>query len=327
MARRTVRLPNGPGRPAGTRWEPAAGGRRSLALATIVVLALLAGEADTASPPAAAAEPESFVVSCYDAVRDIVQETLISECRGRILSKEEAAEIRMRQQERIKRQIDEAATSTMPGKRLKGVGSGFFIDTGGMLMTNRHVVKNCPTIVILSTDGRRGEAFLVAADADHDLAVVRTDLKPQAIAPFAMGPIEYANRTVAAIGYPNQGLPPIKPMLSPGKGVERRELAPGLPVAVIKADIRQGNSGGPLLDVTTGSVIGVVFAKIDTPGMYRKTGEVIRDVGFAVPHDVVVRFLHEHGISFLMPRSPQVPAAGELLDAARPYVARIECWQ
>src|SRR5258708_17234673 len=70
---------------------------------------------------------------------------------------------------------------------------------------------------------------------------------------------------------------------------------PGGDRLVFKGDVRHGKSGGPLFDAS-GLVIGVVHAKLDSPQLYRQTGRVVVDVGFAIPAGAAARFVARHGV-------------------------------
>jgi S1-C subfamily serine protease len=107
----------------------------------------------------------------------------------------------------------------------------------------------------------------------------------------------------------------------------KKMLALGFEVAVVKADIRKGNSGGPLLDARTGAVLGVVFAKIDTPRVYQKTGDLVRNEGYAIPTDVALSFLRANGVGYRLLDPAKKSKPGNLVDRAKAYVARIECWK
>src|ERR1700676_818920 len=61
--------------------------------------------------------------------------------------------------------------------------------------------------------------------------------------------------------------------------------------------VRGGNSGGPALD-EKGVAVWCRYAKINTPAMYKKTGIVIKDIGFAIPNRTILDFLRRNGIAF-----------------------------
>jgi S1-C subfamily serine protease len=138
-----------------------------------------------------------------------------------------------------------------------GIGSGFVLP-GGIVVTNRHVVEQPRRVTVNTWDGRSLEAEVTGIAVDSDLAVLQlsgaVDLP---VAELRETPVE-PDETVLAVGYPDGG----PATVSAGRVVSLvdGELL-GEPTDVIRvdADIRQGNSGGPLLD-EQGRVVGVVFA-------------------------------------------------------------------
>jgi serine protease Do len=64
----------------------------------------------------------------------------------------------------------------------------------------------------------------------------------------------------------------------------------------IDADIRRGNSGGPVID-DRGYVVGVVSAKVNTPAMFQRTGQVMRDIGLIIRQDRALRFLERFNVA------------------------------
>lgn len=156
-----------------------------------------------------------------------------------------------------------------------GTGSGFVLP-GGVVVTNRHVVQRPRAVTLNTWDGRSLEAEVRGIAIDSDLAVLRlVDDEPDLpTATLRDAPVELGEQVLAA-GYPDGG--PIT--VSTGRVVDRVDgEVLGEPADVLRVDarIRQGNSGGPLLD-EQGRVVGVVFA-LEVP-----TGH-----GLAVPVEVLL---------------------------------------
>jgi S1-C subfamily serine protease len=131
---------------------------------------------------------------------------------------------------------------------------------------------------------------------------------------------------VATVGYPVHGLPLIEPFLTVGT-MAAADSPDGPSRFAIRADVRPGNSGGPVLD-EYGQVVGVVTAKIDTVRVYQRTGQDIQKVGFAIATGPVLEFLRQSGIEpSPAEASPILGMGEELLGKARQFTVRVGCWQ
>ena len=263
------------------------------------------------------------VVNCHDAVHDIVQRKLASRCDGAIVTPEEAAAIRGRRANAIRRAL-EPVPAAVPGRRVTGIGTGFFVAEAGQFLTNNHVIAGCAAISVTTSTGRTVTAALIGADEENDLAVLDANMAAPATASFRVTVDRSGQEAITFVGYPNQGIPPIKPMLT--TGVILHGPPTDEPNFRIYADVRRGNSGGPVID-KRGRVVGVIFAKIDTVKVYERTGSVIRHVGVAVKNDVVLEFLDRHAVAYRHATANTMLTDDQILDTARAYVARIGCWQ
>ncbi len=155
------------------------------------------------------------------------------------------------------------------GCRQFGVGSGFVLP-GGIVVTNRHVVDEPRQVTVNTWDGRTIEAEVSGLAVDSDLAILRLSTDEELPeAQLRTEPVE-PGEPIVAVGYPGGG--PSTVTAGVVRGLVDGELL-GEPADVIQidAEIRQGNSGGPVLD-REGRVVGVVFAVDAASGL-----------GFAVP--------------------------------------------
>lgn len=146
-------------------------------------------------------------------------------------------------------------------------GTGFVIGQERML-TNAHVVAGTERVVVEQGDELL-EATVMAYDPQRDLAVLDVPGLDRAVLTWAGEELD-SGTDVVAVGYPLDG----GLTFSPGRIqtdftlrgpdiYDSQTVTRG--VYTVLADIRSGNSGGPLLD-TTGQVVGVVFgAAIDRP--------------------------------------------------------------
>lgn len=157
-------------------------------------------------------------------------------------------------------------------------GSGF-VAADGLVVTNAHVVAGVSEPTVIDRSGAR-DATVVWFDPGLDLAVLRTD-------GLAGEPLDLNPRSVPAgtgavvLGYPQgQGFTASPAAVLDSFTARGRDIynqrATERNIHAINADVRRGNSGGPLLDVD-GSVIGVIFAQSSTQD----------NVGYALTPDQV----------------------------------------
>ncbi len=147
---------------------------------------------------------------------------------------------------------------------LKGTlrGAGFMVDAArGWVMTNAHVVARSPSRVEVSGHGGRfHDARKVYVDPHLDIAIV--ELPPSAraglaAAPLDCGPAPGVGHPVGAFGHPwNLKYTGTRGIVS---GTASRAAGEMLQT---DAPINGGNSGGPLISLETGRIVGVNTAQI-----------------------------------------------------------------
>ena len=174
--------------------------------------------------------------------------------------------------------------------RIQGMGSGFFIDAEGHVVTNNHVVGDAKKIEVMMKDGEIYEAELVGKDPKTDLALlkVKSDKKFPFVR-FGTSANAKVGDWVIALGSPfGLGHTATTGIVS----ARGRDIGAGPydDFLQIDAPINKGNSGGPTFNVR-GEVIGVNTAIISPTG-------VSAGIGFAVPSDMaksVIAQLREKG--------------------------------
>jgi len=139
---------------------------------------------------------------------------------------------------------------------IKGYGSGFFISSDGLAVTNRHVIENCSTIDITMTDGTVYESVaMVDANFEFDLALLRVDGTGFSYLELGDSSALKQGQRVYAIGNP-QGL---SNTMSEGIVSNVKRVIDGMEYVQISVPIASGSSGGALLD-EYGKIVGVTTA-------------------------------------------------------------------
>jgi putative serine protease PepD len=148
------------------------------------------------------------------------------------------------------------------GQKSQAEGTGFVIDTKGDIMTAEHVVAGASSITVRFADGSTAKATLVGKpDKSTDTAVIHVDVPSSKLHPLALGDSAdvQPGQTVVAIGSPFG----LTETMTAGivSAVNRTITAPNQfsITGAIQTDaaINHGNSGGPLIDVNTNTVVGV----------------------------------------------------------------------
>ncbi len=146
-----------------------------------------------------------------------------------------------------------------------GAGSGWIIDSDGIIVTNNHVVEGAKRVIVELADGRtfQAEPDDICRDPLTDLAIIKIDAKDLPAASLGDSTQLRVGDWVVALGNPL------------GRGLRAKEgTVSGLKVSLAvdqgqtlddlietSAAINPGNSGGPLANMR-GQVIGITSAKI-----------------------------------------------------------------
>lgn len=172
----------------------------------------------------------------------------------------------------------------------QALGSGFFWDTNGNIVTNNHVVDGATKIDVTTSDGTTVPATIVGQDPYSDLAVIKVSLPASEIHPVTMGDSTQVKvgEIAIAIGNPYgfEGSMSVGNISGlgrelPSSQVDQNSGATYSIPDVIQTDasINPGNSGGVLVNIE-GQVMGVTSAIESNSGS--SSG-----VGFAIPAEIV----------------------------------------
>jgi 2-alkenal reductase len=159
-----------------------------------------------------------------------------------------------------------------------GVGSGVIYDSGGWILTNRHVVQGNGQLDVELNDGRVFTGTVYGIDTLTDLAIVKIEGTDLPAATVGSSDALKVGQLVVAIGsplgtYSNSVTSGI--VSATGRTITTQDGQNLNNLIQTDAAINPGNSGGPLLDAT-GAVVGINTAiAADSNG-----------IGFAIPIDI-----------------------------------------
>ena len=201
----------------------------------------------------------------------------------------------------VKENVDRVGEAVVLVRTPVGLGSGFFINSAGYIITNEHVVSGEYNITV--TQFRRGpnglekiqfnKVRIVALDSRIDLALLKIeDAGPTLFPTVSLGAADTLNdgQTVFAIGSP-LGL---DRTVSQGIVSARTRPLDGQLYIQTTTQINPGNSGGPLFNLR-GEVVGVNNMKAMEVG--------IEGLNFAIPVTVLQDFLRHRDAFAFDPRN------------------------
>jgi serine protease Do len=166
------------------------------------------------------------------------------------------------------------------------LGTGFLLGPR-LIATVEHVVDGARTIRLVRSGRSLGTATVIGSDAARDLALLRTS-EPINGYRFKLSPRAPAlGEDVAALGFPRglplsvtRGLVSGSDRTIPIEGINRRKLVQ------TDAALNHGNSGGPLISLDSGQVVGLVDLGLEGNGL-----------AFAVSSQVAKPLLHAWAVS------------------------------
>ncbi len=164
-------------------------------------------------------------------------------------------------------------------KQVMGTGSGFIIDSKGIVITNAHVVNDADTVIVKLNDQREIQAEVLGVDKRTDVAVLK--IKADNLPKVTIGdPSKLkVGEWVAAIGSPFglESTMTVGVVSALGRNLPQENYVPFIQTDVA---INPGNSGGPLFN-TVGEVVGI------NSQIYSRTGGYM-GLSFAIPIDVAI---------------------------------------
>lgn len=216
-----------------------------------------------------------------------------------------------------------AKRAEAPSTHESSSGTGIFATATGDILTNAHVVSECSTISVTSSDHTSAPGNVIARDQTNDLALVRTKLNPPQFAVFK--PSIRLGEGIAVYGYPLSNYLSSSGNFTVGNVTALAGLGDDSRYVQISAPVQPGNSGGPVLD-QAGNVVGVVTSKLNALKIMSDTqGDIAQNVNFAIKSSVASNFLESNGIKFAATVADTPMQAPDLADRARLTAVFIRC--
>ena len=179
------------------------------------------------------------------------------------------------------------------GSAISG-GSGFIVDGGKKVVTNRHVIDGGKEFAIRTGLGEVIKAKVIYISQTDDIAVLELDkaLPADRSIPNNAYSKPRVGRNVVVMGYPlwyilGQG----SPSLTNGIVSKRTGMRDDLGTFQLTAKVNKGNSGGPVFDMS-GNVVGITVGKLDSKRIQDEEGFVPEDVNFAIHVDRLPKIIN-----------------------------------
>lgn len=182
-----------------------------------------------------------------------------------------------------------------------GSGSGFFISSDGLAVTNYHVAANSSKLYVTTSDGTvYKDVKIIDADINNDLALLKVNGGTFPYLEMGDSSTIKQGQTVYAIGSPIG----LQNTLSQGLISNTKRVLDGLEYFQISAQIYHGSSGGALIN-DNGQVIGVTTAGFSDAGA---------DLNLAVPINKVKELDRSSSSNLFIWSNTMYPGFEDLLD-------------
>jgi serine protease Do len=189
---------------------------------------------------------------------------------------------RLSRQPEVKTFKDSVVTIEWDGVK----GTGFNIDSEGLIVTNEHVVENANKVKVHFNTGKSYVGKVTLKDPALDLAIIDIEANNLPVLPIASEQEwrKWQGERIIFIGNPLA----FTQIANEGTIVGEVVLKDwDVPVMVVEAPIYKGNSGSPIIN-QDGEVIGVIFATLQNPSI--DTKEII---GVATPAYYIDKILQK----------------------------------
>lgn len=188
----------------------------------------------------------------------------------------------------------QAATGPAPGNRVDeqnemprlSSGSGFFVSTSGLILTNLHVVRECARIKV----SNHGPAEVLRVSTELDLAVLLVRQPGDQNTAIIRNTPPPLGSSIVAGGFPLSDIFDSQFTVAFGQVTGRRGLKGTENRFSMSVPVQPGNSGGPVVN-EKGEVVGIAVAKLDDSVMMEVAGTTGANFSFAVDPAAASEFL------------------------------------
>ena len=194
-------------------------------------------------------------------------------------------------------------------------GTGFFVTRSGHIVTNHHVIEGCNAVKV-SFKGDEIEAKVLAIDKMNDLAIIKSNIKPNKVYSVSREDAALLEDIIIA-GFPLGKK--VSSSIKTSKGSITALSGYGDNYSEFQTDaaLNQGNSGGPIMN-QKGNVVGVAVAAFG-----KKKG--VESFNFGIKSSTLTTFAKANKVTFESPnyRDMSNKDLGNLITEATVY---LECW-
>ena len=185
-------------------------------------------------------------------------------------------------------------------------GTGFFVAPAGLLVTTRHVVAGCPGVLVWTDGGRLYRARVIASDAQRDLALLSVKGRRREYAASRYRDDLRRGQRIMTVGFGVVATNPKEAVFARGTFVRREVMPAGYRILIVRANLRPGDSGAPVID-RSGFLLGMVVGRLADRS----------DLGVVITAGEINRFLSRKGAEGLAREPANSRTGGPSAPVAR----------
>ena len=171
--------------------------------------------------------------------------------------------------------------------KYSATGSGFWISRDGWLLTNAHVVGSSASVDLCDATGAKLTARVVKSDPVKDLALLKVETTRTTWLPIYGGGDPPVGTPVFTAGYPKPTVQGLESKVTSGEINSHSGMRDNKDHYQCSVPIQPGNSGGALVEGTSGLCVGIVVATLRS----QSGTEVSQNVNYAIKPGVARAFV------------------------------------